>query len=250
MRKALWLCCAVGIAALAFSGCGSKGVTPKATTVFLDPEFASRSVETVALLPFANMTGEADAEKILGAAIERQFAFRTDYEFMTVNRVQRKAQAAGMSADMESLRRQWMHQREFKTNLSRKLADELKVDAFMVGEITKWEEVDLRAEETGYPTTTVAARVYLMDARTGAKLWEATANKVVKGQYWNPADQTITGYVDEAGIARGSGGTPVQVVEAPSIREVADEAAADIVTAMPDGPREAPPSTDYEYEDE
>jgi hypothetical protein len=250
MRKALWLCCAIGIGALAFSGCGGQGVTPKATTVFLDPEYASKSITTVALLPFANASGEADAEKIMGAAIEGQFVYRKDYEFMTANRVARKAQAAGMSADLESLRRQWVHQRQFKNDLARKLANELKIDAFMVGEITKWEEIDLRAEETGYPTSAVSARVFLMEARTGAKLWEATADKVVKGQYWDPSEQSVTGYVDEAGISRGSGGTPVQVVEAPSIREVAEEAATNIMMALPEGPKEVPPETQQsEFED-
>jgi hypothetical protein len=244
MRRALWLCCVVGIAALALSGCGSQGVTPKAKTIFLDPDYATKSIGTVAFIPFSNMTGETDAEKTLGSALERQSVLRQDYEFMTYNRVQRKAQAAGMSADLESLRRGWVHQHEFKADLARRIANEIKVDAFVVGEITRWEELDLRAEETGYPTSSVSARVFIMGARTGEKLWEATADKVVKGQYWNPAEQGVTGYVDEAGIARGSGGTPVQIVEAPSIREVAEEAAIDILMALPEGPKEVPPTTD------
>ena len=236
MRRALWLCCAIGIAALAFSGCASQGVTPKATTVFLDPDYASKSIGTIAILPMANVTGEADAAKILGNAIQGQLPHRTDYKFLTVERVMRKAQAAGMSADLESLRRQWMHQRTFKADLARKLANELKADAFLVGEITQWEEVDLRAEQTGYPMSSVSCRVYLMEPRTGKKLWEATADKEVKGPYWNPSEEGVTQYVDEAGISRGSGGTPVKIVKAPSIREVADEVASNIVTAIPEKP--------------
>lgn len=251
MRRALWLCCAIGVVVLAVSGCGSKGVTPKANTVFLDPGFASMEIATVGILTMANLVGEADAEKVLGSALEGQLVNRKDYEFMTVQRVMRKAQAAGMSADLESLRRQWVHQHTFNAELGRKLSNEIKVDAFLVGEITKWESRDLRAEETGYPLSSVGCTVYLMDARTGNKLWEGKADKEVKGQYWNPADQGITGYVDEAGISRGSGGTPVQIVKAPSIREVADDVAADIVMALPARPGYVAPSpeqSDFEEE--
>lgn len=237
MKKALWLCCAIAFAALAVSGCGgAKSLTPKATTVFLDPGFASRTIGTVAVLPMANVTGEPDAEKILGNALEAELASRPDYKFMTVQRVMRKAQAAGLSADLESLRRQWVHTREFKADISRKLANELNVDVFMVGKITAWEKRDLKPEETGYPQSRVAARVYFMDARTGAKLWEAIGDREVKGPYYNPTDESITQYMDEAGIVRGSGGKPVQIVEAPAIREVAGEVAADIVMAIPERP--------------
>ena len=37
-------------------------------------------------------------------------------------------------------------------------------------------------------------------------------------------------------VSRGSGGTPVQIVKAPSIREVADEVAIDVVMAIPERP--------------
>ena len=233
MKRTLSLCCVIAVAAIAISGCASKAVTPKATTVFLDPNYISRGIVTIAMLPLANLTGEADAENVLGNAIEAQLATRTDYTFMTVERVNRAAQAGGLSADMESLRRQWVHTRQFKADLARKIADELKIDAFMVGEITKWSKEDLQPQETGYPHSDVGCRVYLMEARTGEKLWEATADKMVRGPYYDPSEQEITQYTDEAGIVRGSGGKPVQTIEAPSIREVADEVAADVVTAIP-----------------
>lgn len=234
MKRALSLCCAIAVAALAVSGCGTAGkMTPKADTIFLAPDYASRGIGTVALLPMANATGEADAEKILGNALESQLASRTDYEFMTVERLRRKAQTAGLSADLESLQRQWVQAREFKAGLSRKLADGLDIDAFLVGEITKWDKRDLKSQETGYPSSEVSARVHLMEARTGEKLWEATADRIVKGPYHDPTNQEVTQFVDDAGIVRGSGGKPVQTVEAPSIREVADEVAVDIVMAIP-----------------
>jgi hypothetical protein len=235
MNKALSLCCVIALAAAAatFSGCGTQAVTPKATTVFLAPDYASRTIETVAVLPLANVTGAPDADRILGNAIELQLVNRSDYTFMTVQRMTRSAQASGLSADLESLRRQWVHTREFKPELARKLADELKIDAFLVGTIERWQKVDLRPEETGNPHTDVTCRVYLMDARTGDKLWEASAARVVKGPYYDPSEQNITQYMDEAGIMRGSGGKPVQTVEGPAIREVADEVAADIVMAIP-----------------
>lgn len=235
MKRALSLCCAIAVAAIAVSGCGTAGkMTPKADTVFLVPDYASRGIGTVALLPMANTTGEADAEKILGNALESQLADRTDYEFMTVERLRRKAQVVGLSDGLESLQRQWVQTREFNAGLSRKLADELEVDAFLVGEITKWDKKDLQPQETGYPSSEVSVRVHLMEARTGEKLWEATADRIVKGQYYDPTDQEVTQFVDDAGIVRGSGGKPVQTIEAPSIREVADEVAADLAMAIPE----------------
>jgi len=233
MKKTLWLCCVLCAAALTACGCTSKAVTPKATTVFLDPGYASKTIETIALLPMANVSGEPDAEKILGNAVEAELASRADYSFLTVHGLQRKAQASGLSGDLESLRRQWMHTREFKADIAGKLANKLKVDAFLVGEITRWEKKDLQPQERGYPQTAVSCRVFLMDGRTGEKLWEAVAERVVKGQYYDPTDQEVTQFVDEAGIVRGSGGKPVRTVEAPALREVAADVAADIVTAIP-----------------
>jgi hypothetical protein len=236
MNRALSLCFAIALAAavaVTFTGCSTQGVTPKATTVFLAPDYASRTINTMAVLPLSNVTGAPDADRILGNAIELQLVNRSDYSFMTVERITRKAQASGLSADLESLRRQWVHTREFKPGLARKLGDELKIDAFLVGTIEKWQKVDLRPEERGNPHTDIGCRVFLMDARTGDKLWEASATRVVKGPYYDPSEQNITQYMDEAGIMRGSGGKPVQTVEAPAIREVADEVAADIVMAIP-----------------
>ncbi len=235
MNRAVSLCCVITLAAVAvvFSGCGTQAVTPKATTVFLAPNYASRTIETVAILPLSNVTGEPDAERMLGNAIELQLVDRRDYTFMTVQRLTRSAQASGLTGDLESLQDQWVHTRKFKPEQARKLADELKIDAFLVGTIDKWQKVDLRPEETGTPHTDVGCRVYLMDARTGDRLWEASADRVVKGPYYDPSQENVTQYMDEAGIMRGSGGKPVQTIEAPSIREVADEVAADIVMAIP-----------------
>jgi hypothetical protein len=234
MKKTLLLCLAVAVVAIAVDGCGSaQAPPPKVDMLYLDPEFDTMEIGTVAILPLANTTGEADAEKILGNAIEAQLATRTDYSFMTAQRLRRKCSAGGLSSDLESFRRQWVHTKAFKPDLARKLAKELEIDAFLVGEVTKWEKVDLPAAQSGYPHSDVGCRMLLMHARTGKKLWEGLGEKTVKGPYYDPTEEEITGFVDEAGIARGSGGKPVQTIEAPAIREVAEQVANDLVRALP-----------------
>jgi hypothetical protein len=238
MKKTTLLCLAAVVGAFALNGCASQAPAAKMEMLYVDPSYSQSNIKTVAVLPLSNTTGEADVDKILGNSIEAQLATRTDYTFMTAERLQRKCSAAGLSPDLESLRRQWVHTREFKPDLSRKIASELGVDAFLVGQVTKWEKVDLRAEQTGYPSSTVGCRLLLMDARTGNRLWEASREKITKGQYYDPSQQEVTQYMDQAGIVRGSGGKPVQTIEAPPIREVADQVAIDLVKAIPAGSAE------------
>jgi hypothetical protein len=234
MKKTLLLCLSVAVLAITVHGCGSsQAPPPEVHMVYLDPGFDSMDIGTVAILPLANTTGETDAEKILGNAIEGLIATRSDYSFMTAQRLRRQCQASGLSSDLESLRRQWVHAKTFKPDLARKLANELEIDAFLVGEVTKWDKVDLPATQSGYPHSDVGCRMLLMHARTGKKLWEGLGEKMVRGPYFDPTQEEITGYIDEAGIARGSGGKPIQMVEAPAIREVAGQVATDLVRAIP-----------------
>jgi len=235
MKRTLLLCIALAALVAAIGGCGSsQAPPPNVDMLYLDPEFDTMDIRMIGILPLANTTGEADAERILGNAIEANLASRTDYSFMTAQMLRRKCSASGLSPDLESFRRQWVHTRKYDSALGRKLANELGIDAFLVGEVTKWEAVDLPATQTGYPHSDVSCRMLLMHGRTGNKLWEGVSDKVVKGPYFDPSQEEITGYVDEAGIARGSGGQPVRTVEAPLIREVATQVAGDLVRALPE----------------
>lgn len=138
-------------AALALAACAAPPVAK------LDRPFPSQ----IALLPMNNMSLDMQGPVVVRSLLETYLA-AAGIDVLDTQVVDAKLAGLGIS-DGGQLR----------AVEPRKLRESLMVDGLLYGELTEFKDQNIGV----YHNRTVEARLWLVDAKTGDKLWEATKRK-------------------------------------------------------------------------
>jgi TolB-like protein len=162
MRNALIVLALAGV--LVAGGCGGPG-----TTVFVHPEFDFSYVESIAVVPFENLSDDQGA----GARASRYFTASLlaseAFEIVEPGEVTRALESLAM-----------LRTAELTTQQIQSLGRELRVQGLFLGTVS--ESAAVRSGSTTVNTVTVVIR--LVETETGVTVWSAT-NTEDSSTFWS-----------------------------------------------------------------
>ena len=184
------------------------------------------NVETVAVLAFANTTGDPKADE-MGVYLIQSFYGRELYHFIVSKDFLNDATRVGMEADHARLVRTWQKKRTIDENVVERLLAATGYDALIAADVSKWEEVKLQPDQEGTSDTTVGVAVK-MYAKDGTLLWSASELQTEESIGYLPSYNTRATEGGRA-VTTSQGAVP----DPPPIHLVAQKVAEDLAREMP-----------------
>ncbi len=222
----------IGAAALALMVGGCKSATTSSSgggglhSDLLVEDPAIYAIESVAILPISNISGDVKALDMQQYALSALDA-TGKYRFSTIDRFASDAELRGLQQDYDTLVEGWNKRRVIDPARAKKLLEATQYDAVIGMEITNWESFQIPATQEGVSTTTVGLGMQMYSA-DGTHLWTGSKIRVAESLPYYPDFNTTS---DNTGIAR----TTVQsaVPEPPRIETIAAEVAQEVAGALP-----------------
>jgi len=216
------------ITAIGMVGCKSstgQGEGAKVATE-VAPNLEDYNIETVAVLAFANTTGDPKADEMAIYLIQ-SFYGRELYHFIPSADFLNDATRVEMGEDHARLVRTWQKKRTVDENVVERLLEATGYDALIAAEVNKWEEVKLQPSQEGTSDTTVGVKVK-MYAKDGTLLWSASELQTEESIAYLPSFNTRATEGGRA-VTTSAGAVP----EPPPIDQVARKVAEDLAREMP-----------------
>jgi hypothetical protein len=216
------------VTALGMVGCKSTTSGGEGAKVATEvaPNLEDYNVETVAVLAFANTTGDPKADE-MAVYLVQSFYGRELYHFISSADFLNDATRVNMAEDHARLVRTWQKKRTIDENVVERLLAATGYDAMIAADVSKWEEVKLQANQEGTSDTTVGAGVK-MYAKDGTLLWEASELQTEESVAYLPSFNTRATESGRA-VTTSQGAVP----DPPPIHQVAKRVAADLAKEMP-----------------
>ncbi len=228
MKRYAWLGAAL-VAAAALAGCqAASGGADKGARVNteLAPNLADYHVKKVAVLGYANTTGDEEAGKMADYLVGA-LSGTGKYYFAPATTLARDAERKGVSDDYDRLLSLWQKTRALDKELVGTLLEATGYDALAAIDISRWEEVKIPPTQEGTSNTTVGVRVEMV-APDGTLLWAASDLKTEKSPPYNPDFNTRS---TVSGQARTTSSRAVP--EPPPIDNVAVTVAKEVAETLP-----------------
>ena len=205
------------VTALLLAGCAAReAIHPLSSYVV--PDFGSRDVKTIALMPMADRGGAQAASPAVLPLLEARVLQKTAYLFLSQEEVAGRAMRTGQKDRYDRLVVNWAKEGQVGKDDVISLGKGVAVEAFLFGEVLLWNKEWIAPNAEGTSQTQVGIKLVLFSATTGEKLWEASDEQTLKSAYYSPQSGIGT-HVDKGGMVRQSstGGVP----EPPPYDEVA-----------------------------
>lgn len=183
------------------------------------PDFASRRVDRIAMMPVASYDNDLVAEKkvegYLSAAIGQD---KAGYRWISAGTVREMLRGAGTSDSLVNLAKQGILKGvRVDSLLAPALCAKLRCQALLSVRVDQWEQQQVEIDQSGKPSTTVQLKGALVDS-TGTQLWWVTSSESAEGPYHDAGASPIgnTGSALNTTSTFGQSGAPdyVQVVTA------------------------------------
>lgn len=216
------------VMAIGMVGCKSstgQGQGAKVATE-VAPNLDDYHIETVAVLAFANTTGDPKADE-MGIYLIQSFYGRELYHFIPSVDFALDAARVKMEADHARLVRTWEKKRTVDENVVERLLEATGYDALIAAEVNKWEEIKIQANQEGTSDTMVGVAVK-MYAKDGTLLWSASELQTRESVAYLPSFNTRATESGRAVITSQSA-----VPDPPPIEQVARQVAEDLAKEMP-----------------
>jgi hypothetical protein len=202
--------------------------------IYVDPALNPTSIQKVAVLPFGTMLSNADdPDGVAPQTLEKYFLpqldTRDDYNFLAPLSVQYAVDGLDMEDQFHKFIRSWPTERKADIPLFSALAERLGCDAFLVPVVELWQKDEADFQENTTPATYVGATITLLDAKTGAILFEASDENYLEGARTETGDRSvIRGASGTVKSDRGS-----QVYKAPDFDGVVEKVVLALVSSLP-----------------
>jgi len=193
-------------------------------------------IEKIAVLPFISALNQADdPDGIAPATLEKFFKpalnERNDYTFVSPNTVEFAVEREGWVAEYGKFLEDYpSHPDNPDMEFLGRLAETLKVDAFLVPVVDTWYKDEVDLQESATATTTVGATISIVDARVepGKIIFRATDEDYLEGASSDTADRSVS---RTAGIVRADASG--RLYEAPPYEDVAVKVVEALVGSLP-----------------
>jgi hypothetical protein len=193
-------------------------------------------IEKIAVLPFVSGLNQADdPDGIAPATLEKFFKpalnERADYIFVSPATVGFAVEREGWMAEYTQFLKDYpSHPDNPDMEFLGRLAETLKVDAFLVPVVDTWYKDEVDLQESATATTTVGATISIVDARVepGKIIFRATDEDYLEGASSDMADRSVT---RSAGIVRADAAS--KLYEAPPYEDVAVKVVEALVDSLP-----------------
>ena len=218
------------LAAFALAGCqASSGGTGTDAKVKTDvaANIGDYQVQKVAILGFVNLTGEKEAEQLVGY-VTRALHDTGKYQFFGADDLVRESTRLGIEGDYNRCFDTWKKVRALDGDKLTRFLEAVGYDAVVGIEINKWSENKLDPSQEGTSDTTVGLKVEMF-APDGTVLWSASLQKIEKSAPYYPSFNTRATTSGEARTTSTSA-----VPEPPAIEKVAMDAANELAATLPD----------------
>lgn len=193
-------------------------------------------IEKIAVLPFISSLNHADDPDGIAPETCQKFFLpaldeRNDYTFVSSNTVEFAVDREGWTDEYQEFLRNYPS-RPDKPDMGflGKLAEALKVDAFLVPVVDVWYKDEVDLNEDASATTTVGATISIVDARVdpGKIIFRATDEDYLESARSEQADRSV---VRTSGIVRSD--TSSRLYQAPPFDEVAVKVVQSLVGSLP-----------------
>ncbi len=180
-------CLACGLA-----GTSARGAKPakKVDMIWVDPQYQSLGIQSIALLPAAsfdnNLKNEKTVEMIFAQALKPN-----DYRWVSppVAREMIKSLLGGDSA-LAAIDQIVLKNGRVNSLAAPRLCRAIRTDAVMSVRLDLFERVEVEWNQSGKPTTTVQAKAALVDS-SGRLVWSASGSETGEGQYHEAGAPTV-----------------------------------------------------------
>jgi len=218
---------------LAASGCRP----PHPSKVAMDPAFEPNKVGAVLVAPVISAIIEGqdpkrESETITNSFLMEYLAERSDYRFVSPEQFKMAVAKGGLQQQWAAFEEAWASRHEMDKDFFQKLRREMNADAVLVPLVYLWnkDEADYREAATN-SVTQVGITLTLVDAATGAVLWEASDEN-----YKESVRSEDRNTVSTAGIDRrveGVSGVGHDMYAAPPFEDVVNLVLKAVVDALP-----------------
>jgi len=193
-------------------------------------------IEKIAVLPFISSLNHADdPDGIAPETCERFFLpaldEREDYTFVSTNTVGFAIDREGWTAEYEQFLKDYPSRPDNPDmDFLGRLAEVLKVDAFLVPVVDVWYKDEVDLQESASATTTVGATISIVDAAVepGKIIFRATDEDYQEGARSETADRSVS---RTGSVVRSD--TASKLYEAPPYADVAVRVVEALVASLP-----------------
>ena len=188
------------------------------------------------MLPFLTSLNHADdPDGIAPETLEKFFKpalnEREDYKFVSTNTVNFAIEREGWTEEYEQFLKDYPSRPDNPDmEFLGKLAETLKVDAFLVPVVDLWYKDEVDLQESATATTNVGATISIVDARVepGKIIFRATDEDYLEGASSDTADRSVT---RTGGVVRAD--TASRLYQAPPYEDVAMKVVEALVSSLP-----------------
>jgi len=207
MINRLFFIMALGIVAPALS-LAAPSKNKRGDVVWVDPAFASRGVQSIALLPAASYDNNFKSEKTVESQLSQ--ALRpSGYRWMSPAVSKEMLRSAWGDSGLAAIDSDILKDGRVDSLLAGRLCRQLRVTAVLSVRGDLFEQVQVEWNQGGKPSTTVQTRAGLVDSG-GRLLWSASGSETAEGPYHDPNAATLG--VKSSGLTTepitGQGGAP------------------------------------------
>jgi hypothetical protein len=226
----------VGLLAV-FAACQQgHPISVKIDKGFTNPKAGTAPIEKIAVMPFLSALNDADdpdgdaprtMEKFFTPALNE----RADYKFVSSGTIQYAVDVKGWQEDYARFRREYPRTDKPDMDFLTRLADELKVDAFLIPVVDTWYKDEVDVTESASATTTVGATLTIIDVAVepGRILFRAVDEDYQESARAETGDRSLV--TSSSGIIRAD--TGARLYAAPPYEDVAPKVVEALVGSLP-----------------
>ena len=215
----------------------SAGAASKQNDQYLNPQFASYKVATIAILPTIVLPSAHGADETMGQALERNLT-PLGYRWVSVSALRAALVAAKQPGAVDAISERVRKSAPADTAALQTVAQTGIADAVLVPVVTTWEREMIEITMSGQSMTQIAMTAYLYSTRTGELLWSRKFQVKGEGPYNNADGSEVVG-VKSGGLDNSQMRTSTSL-DPPTYEEIAAKLAAQVRDALPAPPKAAP----------
>ena len=231
----------VAAVALLAASCGGPGAAQHPLTNRLDPGYGGLKLATLGAMPFwSDISENEDPDHLSGPMAESKFyralGPNTGFTVLTSSEVGALLEKSGKTAQLAAFYKKWVRdQDDVDKSLVQFVAQQMKVDAVIVGAVDVWDQQKVDITESGTARTSVGLLVGLIDGATGKTLWVGRDENYKEALRYVPGtEQGRAGtQAQRSGVERTNLRTATGVYAPPDFSDVVDIVVASLVKAFP-----------------
>ena len=157
--------------------------------IWIHPEFASRGIQSIAMMPVAsydnNFKGEKTVENLLSVALRP-----SGYRWISPVVTKEILRSSVGESTITALDKDILKNGRVDSVAANRLCRRLRVTALLSARLDLYEQMQVEWNQSGKPSTTVQVRIALVDS-TGQLVWSAAGSETAEGPYHDPNAGTM-----------------------------------------------------------